>query len=177
MFAYRWRTVVPICTKLGMLILWNQEEILGWWKLLKKVSMFLNPMRLVSVSWELSTNVAKTKVVCCDRGITEIPATTTKTILRSSPGEDVFCRSEAKHDWRMAQRTKLFVSTRRLQEVTLQTRKLSWVRVSVKMFGLYPGVPELHSLMLGLLKGGSTNKCIAPQLLSHGIRLSFIFLC
>jgi uncharacterized membrane protein YqjE len=36
----------------------------------------------------------------------------------------------------MAQRTKLFVSARRLQEIRSQTEKLSWVPVSMKMFGL-----------------------------------------
>jgi hypothetical protein len=36
----------------------------------------------------------------------------------------------------MVQRTKLFVSARRLHELRLQTRKLSWVRISVKVLGL-----------------------------------------
>jgi hypothetical protein len=54
-------------------------------------------MRLVSVSWKLSKNVANTKVVCFDKEIAGTTATTTKSILRSSTGEDVFCSLEAKH--------------------------------------------------------------------------------
>jgi hypothetical protein len=85
---------------------------------------------------ELSTikKVAKTKAVCFDKEIPGTTATTPKTILGSSPGEDVFCSSKTKHDRRMAQRTK-FLSTR-LRELWTQTRKLSWVRASVKMLVL-----------------------------------------
>jgi hypothetical protein len=57
---------------------------------------------------------------------------TGKSVLSSSPGEDGFSSSETKHD-RMTQRKKLFVSARRLQEPRSQTRKLSCVRVSVRM--------------------------------------------
>jgi hypothetical protein len=63
-------------------------------------------------------------------------ATTPKRLLGLSPGEDDFCRSETKHDRRMAQIIKMFVLARRLQKLSSQTRKLSWVRVSVKMLGL-----------------------------------------
>jgi hypothetical protein len=58
-----------------------------------------------------------------------------KTVLSSSLGEGGSCRSETEHDRRTAPRPKLFVSARRLQELRSQTRKLSWVRVSVKMLG------------------------------------------
>jgi hypothetical protein len=79
--------------------------------------------------------VDKTKAVCFDKEITGTTATTPKTILGSSPGKDVFCSSETKHDRRMVQRTKFF-STRRLQELRTQTRKVSLVRASVKMLVL-----------------------------------------
>jgi hypothetical protein len=59
-----------------------------------------------------------------------------ETVLGSIPGQDGFSISETKDNRRMTQRTKLFVSTRRLQELRSQTRKLSWIRVSVNMLDL-----------------------------------------
>jgi hypothetical protein len=48
-----------------------------------------------------------------------------KTVLGSSPDEDVFYSSETKYDRRMAPRQNFFVSARRIQELKLITRTLS----------------------------------------------------
>jgi hypothetical protein len=45
-----------------------------------------------------------------------------KTSLGSSPDEDVFSNVLTKHNRRTVQRTKLFVSVRRLQGLRSQTR-------------------------------------------------------
>jgi hypothetical protein len=59
-----------------------------------------------------------------------------KTVLGSSPDEEVLCISKTKHKRRTVPRQNLFVSARRLQELRSQPRKLSLVRVSVKILGL-----------------------------------------
>jgi hypothetical protein len=62
----------------------------------------------------------------------------TKAITsKMCPGDDVSCSSVTKHDRKKGPGTKIvFVSAGRLQDRKLQTRKLSWIRVPVKMFGL-----------------------------------------
>jgi hypothetical protein len=80
MFAYSSRTDTPICSKLDILIPWDQKEILG-----------------------------RSKV--------------RKIVLNSSPGEGDYSSSETKQGRRTEQRTELFVSARRLQEIRSQTRK------------------------------------------------------
>jgi hypothetical protein len=52
MFAYSLRTDTPICTKLGMRVLWNQEEVLERSKP-EELPWVRNPVT-VSVSWKLS---------------------------------------------------------------------------------------------------------------------------
>lgn len=47
----------------------------------------------------------------------------------------ILCSSKTKHK-RTVPRKILFISDRRLQELRTQTLKLSWVRLSVKVFGL-----------------------------------------
>jgi hypothetical protein len=58
------------------------------------------------------------------------------SVLGSRSGEDGFCSSVTRHNSRTAPRTKLFVSAGKLYEQRPQTRKLSWVRVPVKMFSV-----------------------------------------
>jgi hypothetical protein len=55
MFTYSSRRDKPICTKLGMLILWDQEENIGGSKLWEKVSWVWFLERVVPVAWKLST--------------------------------------------------------------------------------------------------------------------------
>jgi hypothetical protein len=59
-----------------------------------------------------------------------------ESVLSLSPGEGGFCSSVPKHDRRTDPRTNLFVSARRLPKKRLQTRKMSQVRVPVKVFNL-----------------------------------------
>jgi hypothetical protein len=54
-FAYSSRTDIPVCTKLGMLIPRDKEEILERPNS-EKVSWVRNALRVVSVSWKLSTS-------------------------------------------------------------------------------------------------------------------------
>jgi hypothetical protein len=53
-FAYSSRTEIPICTKLSMLIYWDQEETIGGSKLRKSVLCSI-PSEGVSVARKLST--------------------------------------------------------------------------------------------------------------------------
>jgi hypothetical protein len=59
-----------------------------------------------------------------------------KVVLGSVPGKGGFLSSGTKHDRRKATRQGLFVSARTSQGLRLQTRKLHWFRVSVKMLSL-----------------------------------------
>jgi hypothetical protein len=45
-----------------------------------------------------------------------------KIVMSSSPGKGGSCSSESKHDLRMGEESKLFVSKRRLQKQRLQPR-------------------------------------------------------
>jgi hypothetical protein len=77
----------------------------------------------------------KTEVVFFDEEITGTIATTPKSVLGSSTGEDGFCSSETEHNRRTAQRTKVYFGED-ITGTTVLTRKVSWVRVSVKILGL-----------------------------------------
>jgi hypothetical protein len=134
LFAYSSRTDVPICTKLGMLIPWDQEENWNSWNsVLSSI-----PGEGGSCSSETKHDRRKAprpKLFVLKRRLQELRPQPRNIILGSSPDKDVFSTSETKQD-RMAQRTTFFVSTSRLQELRSQTLILSWVRVSVNMFGL-----------------------------------------
>jgi hypothetical protein len=54
MFAYRSRRDKRICSKLGMLMPWNQQEILERSKL-RKMSWIRVRVRVVFLTWEIST--------------------------------------------------------------------------------------------------------------------------
>jgi ribosomal protein L30/L7E len=97
-----------------------------------------NPVRVVSVFWKLSTIEEHRQDRSClfRRGDYRNNGPNPEKLPGSSPGEDGFCSSETKYYRKTAQRTKLFVSKRRLQELRSQSQKLSWVRVSVKILGL-----------------------------------------
>jgi hypothetical protein len=94
-------------------------------------------MRVVSAARKLARqmNGGKTKVVS-KRRLQDKGHNPKYLSWDQSPGRDGCCRSVTKHDRRTEPRTNLFVSTGRLQEQRLQTRKLSWVRVPVEMLGL-----------------------------------------
>jgi hypothetical protein len=107
MFAYSSssRRDKPICTKLGMLIPWDQEENIGS-KLRKSV--------LSSIPGEGGSCSSETKhdrrtaprpvlFVSASRLQEERPRHQ-KTVQSSSPDEDGFCSSETKHDRRTARR-------------------------------------------------------------------------
>jgi hypothetical protein len=138
MFAYSSRTDSPICSKLGMLIPWDQKDILGrpnsgnvtWVRVLE---------RSVPVARKLSTIEERRKDQNClfRRGNyrNEDQNPENLSCIRV-PVKTVLCSSETKHDRRTAQKPKLFVSAGKLQERRSQTRKLSWVRVLVKILGL-----------------------------------------
>jgi hypothetical protein len=81
-------------------------------------------------------NGARTKVVCFEEEIIETNATTPKSVLGSSPDKEVLCSCKTKHRRRTVPKQNVFVWERRLQELRSQTRKLSWVRVSVKILSL-----------------------------------------
>jgi hypothetical protein len=122
--------------KLGMLIPWNQEEILKRSKFQKSV-LGLKPSDsgfcILETKHDRRT-LPRSKLFAWTRRLQEQWPQHWKTILGSSPGEDSFCNLETKHD-RTVKRTKLFATTRRLQKLRSQTRKLSWVHVSMKMLG------------------------------------------
>jgi hypothetical protein len=79
---------------------------------------------------------AKIRVVCFEEEIIETYGTKPKTVLGSSPDEEVLCSSKTKHNRKTAPRQNFFDSEKRLQELRSQTRKLYWVRLSVKILGL-----------------------------------------
>jgi hypothetical protein len=81
-------------------------------------------------------NGDKTKVLCFEEETIDTNAITPKNVLGSSPDEEILCSSKTKHKIRTAPRQNLFLSERRLQELSSQARKLSWVRVSMKILGL-----------------------------------------
>jgi hypothetical protein len=104
----------------------------------EKLSLVQVPMKIFSVARKLCMAEERRQDQSClfRRGdLQEQRPQPRKTALTSSPDEDCFSSSETTHD-RTAQRTKLFVSARRLQELRSQTQKLSWVRASVKMLAL-----------------------------------------
>jgi hypothetical protein len=57
-----------------------------------------------------------------DEDIAGINANISRSVLGSSPGEDDFCISEAKHDRRMTPGSNLLVSVRKLEEQDSQRR-------------------------------------------------------
>jgi hypothetical protein len=57
-----------------------------------------------------------------------------KSVLVSGPGEDDLFNSETMHDKKTAPGPRLFVSAGKLQEQGSKNRKLSWIRVPVKIF-------------------------------------------
>jgi hypothetical protein len=67
----------------------------------------------------------KIRVVCFKDKITEIKATTPKTLPWLSPYQDNLSSLETRHDKRMVPRQNLFILARRLQELLSQTQKLS----------------------------------------------------
>jgi hypothetical protein len=140
MFACRSRTNTWIWTKLGMLIPWNQEEILERSELRESV-LGSEPGGCDFCTLETKHNrktSPRPKLFVSARNYRfNGNPPLRKTVLGSSLGEYVFCSSKTKHDRRTAQRTELFVSARRLQELKSQTRKLSWVRFLVRMLGLW----------------------------------------
>jgi hypothetical protein len=138
-FAYSSGTDKPIGTKLGILILWDQEEILERSKLRKSVQSS-SPSEGGSCSSETKHNrrtAPRPKLFASTRKLQEQRPQLRKPVLCSNHGEDGFCSSETKHDIRRVPRPELFVSAGRLLEVRSQSLKLSWVRVSVKMLGLW----------------------------------------
>jgi hypothetical protein len=102
----------------------------------RKLSWVRFPVKMVSVARILSTTErCQRKIRSFRRGAIATNATTPKSVLGSSPDE-VLCSSKTKHKRRTVLRQNLFVSERRLQELRVQARKLSWVRVSVNILGL-----------------------------------------
>jgi hypothetical protein len=133
-FAYSSRTEKPICTKLGILIPWDQEEILEGSKL-RKIVLSSSPGEDGSCSSETKHNrrtASRSKLFVSKKRLQQQRSHPRIIVLGSSPGEDYFYSSETKHDRRTAERTKLFASAGRLQELRRQTENLSWVRISVK---------------------------------------------
>jgi hypothetical protein len=95
-------------------------------------------VRALSVARKLSTIEERRQDQSClfGRGDYRNKRQTPKTALGSSPHEESFCSLKTMHERRIAPGQHLFVSERRLQELRSQTSKLSWVQVSVKIFGL-----------------------------------------
>jgi hypothetical protein len=112
-------------------------------KIAEKVSLVRFPVRTVPAARKLckiDERRQRPKLYVSKRRLQKQRPQPRKTVLGSSPDEDIFCSSETKHDRRTAPRQNLFVSARKLQELRSHTRKLSWVRVSVKVLGL--GIPN-----------------------------------
>jgi hypothetical protein len=101
----------------------------------EKLSWVQFPVKMVFVARKLSViqERRQDQSCCFSAKIAGTKARTLKTVLGSSPDEDGFCSLETKHKRRTMRRQNLFVSARRLQELRSQTRKLSWVRVQMKM--------------------------------------------
>jgi hypothetical protein len=104
----------------------------------EKLSWVRFPAKMVPVARKISTIEERRQDQSClfRRGDHRNKGHNTEKLLGSSPGEFGFCSSGTKHDRRTAPRQNLSVSARRLQGRRLQVRKLPWVQVSVKMFGL-----------------------------------------
>jgi hypothetical protein len=84
----------------------------------EKLSWVRFPVKMVSVVRILRTTEEQRRDQSCfAEEITETNATTRKTVLDSSP-DGVFCSSKTKHKRRTAPRQNLFVSERRLQEIS-----------------------------------------------------------
>jgi hypothetical protein len=140
LFAYSSRTDTPICTKLGMLISWDQEEIIGGSKLRKSVLSSI-PAEGVSCSSETKQDRRMApipKLFVSNRRLQKQRPESRQIVLGSIPSEDNFCSSDTKHDRRTAPRPKLFVSKRRLYKQTPQHLKLSWLRVLTRKFYVAP---------------------------------------
>jgi hypothetical protein len=125
MFDSSSRTDKPTCTKLGMLIPWDQEENTERSKL-RKSALSSSTGEGGSGSSETKHDrrmAPKPKLFVSARRLQEQRLWFRK-LLGSNPAEDGFCSSETKHDRRTAPRPKLFVPARRLQEQQLRFRKL-----------------------------------------------------
>jgi hypothetical protein len=121
------RTDKPICTKLGMLISWDQKEIVGSSKLRKSVLSSI-PAEGVSCSSENKHNrrmAPRQKSIFSKGGSQKQRPEPRKIVLGLISSEDGFCSSDTKHDRRTAPRPKLFISKRRLQKQTLHNRVLT----------------------------------------------------
>jgi hypothetical protein len=129
------RTDIPICTKLGMLIPWDQEENTGRSKLRKSV-LSSSPVEGNSCSSETKHNrktAPRPKLFASKSRLQKQRPQPRQTFLGSSPGEDGFCSWVTTHDRRTTSRPKLFVLAERLQQKRPQPRKMSWVLTSVKV--------------------------------------------
>jgi hypothetical protein len=126
LFAHSSITDIPICTKLAMLIPWNQKErssILG---------------EGVSCSSETNHDIRmapRPKLFVSKRLHKQRPKPR-KIVLGSIPSKDGFCSSDTTHDRRTAPGPKLFVSKRRLQKQMPKNRKVSGVWVLTRKFSV-----------------------------------------
>jgi hypothetical protein len=120
---YSAKTDTPICTKLGILTLWDKQDILEW-------SKFRNNVLISSSregnSWssetkhDRRTTTRKPKLFVSGRILQKQRPQPRKPVLCSSPGEDCFCSSEAKNG---ANTRVVFISSRTLQEQRPQLRE------------------------------------------------------
>jgi hypothetical protein len=160
LFANSSRTYTLTCTKLGMLIPWDPDENIA--QNSGKVSWDRFPMRVVLVARKLSTTEERrleqsclfrrgdyinkdqnpeklswvrfpVKMVSVARILSMMSQR--RTVLGSSPDE-VLCSSKTKYKRRAAPMQNFFAPERILQELRTETRKLSWVRDSVKILSL-----------------------------------------
>jgi hypothetical protein len=105
---YSSRTDIPICTKLGTLISWDQEVITGGSKL-RNVSWVRFPLRVFPVARKISTigMTPRPKLIVSKRRLQKQRPELRKIVRGSIPSEDGFYSSDNKHDRKNGAKTRV----------------------------------------------------------------------
>lgn len=124
MFAYSSKRDTPNCPKVGMLICWNQEEILEMFKLLKS-ALYSSPGGCGFCRLPSKDVIRTERSQSCLFGwyYRNRRHNTQKIVLCSESSEDRLGMSKTKIDGHMTSTWKLFPLERRLQERTLGPRR------------------------------------------------------